>query len=91
MKNTLLAFLAIAGLAFTSCDNAGNQSTTGFVEAALMPYVESGQLAGAISVLYDNGVEEVACVGYSDLAAGRKITTMLADQGLLRCDNGKAR
>ena len=64
MKNTLLAFLAIAGLAFTSCDNAGNQSTTGFVEAALMPYVESGQLAGAISVLYDNGVEEVACVGY---------------------------
>ena len=86
MKNTLLAFLAIAGLAFTSCDNAGNQSTKGFVEAALMPYVESGQLAGAISVLYDNGVEEVACVGYSDLAAGRKITM---DDVFMQCSQTK--
>ena len=60
MKNTILAFLATVGLAITACDNAGNKSTTGFVEAALMPYVESGQLAGAISVLYNDGVEAVA-------------------------------
>ncbi len=39
MKNTILAFLATVGLAITACDNAGNKSTTGFVEAALMPYV----------------------------------------------------
>ena len=57
MKNTILAFLATVGMAITACDNAGNKSTAGFAEAALMPYVESGQLAGAISVLYDNGVE----------------------------------
>ena len=57
MKNTLLAFLATVGTAITACDNAGNKSTVGFAEAALMPYVESGQLAGAISVLYNDGVE----------------------------------
>ena len=51
-----------------------------------MPYVESGQLAGAISVLYDNGVEEVACVGYSDLAAGRKITM---DDVFMQCSQTK--
>ena len=58
----------------------------GFVEAALMPYVESGQLAGAISVLYNDGVEEVACVGYSDLAAGRKITM---DDVFMQCSQTK--
>ena len=86
MKNTILAFLATVGLAITACDNAGNKSTTGFVEAALMPYVESGQLAGAISVLYNDGVEEVACVGYSDLAAGRKITM---DDVFMQCSQTK--
>ena len=51
-----------------------------------MPYVESGQLAGAISVLYNDGVEEVACVGYSDLAAGRKITM---DDVFMQCSQTK--
>ena len=44
------------------------------MEKALKPWVESGELPGAISVLYNNGVEEVTCVGYADVATKRPIT-----------------
>ena len=30
------------------------------------PYVDSGQLAGAISVFYKDGVQETCCIGYAD-------------------------
>jgi len=42
---------------------------------ALQPYVDRGELSGAISILYDNGREDVVCVGYADVAAKRPITT----------------
>lgn len=48
-------------------------SGTHFVEEALKPYVDSGQLAGAISVLYKDGVQEVCCIGYADVATKRPI------------------
>ena len=35
---------------------------------------ESGQLPGAINVFYKDGLEEIACVGYADVAAKRPIT-----------------
>ena len=40
----------------------------------LQPYADRGELPGAISVLYDNGREDVVCVGYADVAAKRRIT-----------------
>ena len=40
----------------------------------LQPYADRGELPGAISVLYDNGREDVVCVGYADVAAKRPIT-----------------
>ena len=49
-------------------------SKTTFAKEALQPYVDNGQLSGAISVFYKDGVQETCCVGYSDVAAGRKIT-----------------
>ena len=38
------------------------------------PLVKTGELPGVVSVLYNNGVEEVECLGYADVAAKRKIT-----------------
>ena len=47
------------------------ESKTTFAKEALQPYVDSGQLAGAISVFYKNGVQETCCIGYADVAQKR--------------------
>lgn len=54
----------------TGCE----ESKTTFAKDALMPFVQSGQLPGAINVFYKNGIQETACVGYADVAAKRPIT-----------------
>ena len=41
-------------------------ATAGVVGDVLKPYVENGQLPGAISIIYNNGAEEIDCVGYAD-------------------------
>ena len=60
----IIAVLALAGFAAEPVC-----SGTHFAADALKPYVESGELPGAISVFYQNGKQEVACVGYADVAA----------------------
>lgn len=82
MKRIHLLRLAVmaAFVAVTSVDvSAGNaapvrDSKTTFAKDALQPYVDSGELPGAISVFYKDGVQETCCIGYADVAAGRKIT-----------------
>ena len=64
----------------------GKASGTTFMKDALAPYVESGALPGAISILYKDGVEEVACVGYADVAAKRAITP---DDVYMQCSQTK--
>ena len=44
----------------------GVPSGTTFAADAFSPAVEKGELPGAISVFYDNGRVETACIGYSD-------------------------
>ena len=61
-------------------------SQTTLAKDALTPYVENGQLPGAISVFYKDGVQEVACVGYADVAAKRKITL---DDVYMQCSQTK--
>ena len=48
-------------------------SKTTYAADVLRPYVESGQLPGAISVFYKDGVQETCCIGYADVAARRPI------------------
>ena len=74
----LIATLSLAALVagcFTCAKDSScvKDSGTTFAADALKPFVESGELPGAISVFYDNGVQETACVGYADVAAKRKI------------------
>lgn len=49
------------------------ESGTTFAKEALQPYVDSGELPGAISIFYKDGVQETCCIGYADVAKKRKI------------------
>ncbi|MBP3404823.1 MAG: hypothetical protein J6N18_01875, partial [Kiritimatiellae bacterium] len=66
-----LLLLAVAGCASS---DVVSTSRTDFAEKALAQYVEKGELPGAISVFYKDGVQEVACVGYADVEKKRPIT-----------------
>ena len=78
----LLAAMAIAG-----CRTANVESAeTTYMRDALAPFVDSGELPGAVSILYNNGVKEVACVGYADVANGRRITV---DDVFMQCSQTK--
>lgn len=69
----LIASMAIV-LGCSSVSNKLDDSVTTFAKDALAPYIESGQLPGAINVFYKDGLQEIACVGYADVAAKRPIT-----------------
>ena len=61
-------------------------SKTTYAQEVLQPYVDNGQLAGAISVFYKDGVQEVSCVGYADVAAKRPIKL---DNVFMQCSQTK--
>ena len=61
-------------------------SKTSFAADALKPYIESGELPGAISVFYQDGKQEVACVGYADVGKKRPITM---DDVFMQCSQTK--
>ena len=77
----IIAVLALAGFAAEPVC-----SGTHFAADALKPFVESGELPGAISVFYQNGKQEVACVGYADVAKKRPITL---DDPYMQCSQTK--
>ncbi len=79
----LASAIALAGCCVSQC---GDVSSTTYVADALAPYVESGELPGAVSILYRDGAVETACVGYADVAAGRAIT---ADDAFMQCSQTK--
>ncbi len=87
MKRILYA--AVASMVLLSCTATQNkviESKTQFAREALAPYVESGQLPGAISIFYKDGVQETCCIGYADVAAGRKIGL---DNAYMQCSQTK--
>ena len=73
---TLAAFLATATLSALASS----------MQAALQPFVDSGELPGAISVLCDGDRRDVVCVGYADVAAKRAITM---DDHFMQCSQTK--
>ena len=81
--------LAIVSLIVSGCCTAPNKpvdSGTTFAHDALAPYVEKGELPGAICVFYDNGVQETCCIGYADVAAKRPIKM---DDVFMQCSQTK--
>ena len=84
----LLCVLSLSALVMAGCatgDKAACSKTT-FVKDALASWIDNGQLPGAVSVLYNNGVQEVACMGYADVEKKRKITM---DDVYMQCSQTK--
>lgn len=61
-------------------------SNTTYAKDILQPYVDNGQLPGAISIFYSDGVQETCCIGYADVAARRKIRM---DNTFMQCSQTK--
>ena len=69
-----------------SAQKKAKDSKTTYAQEVLQPYVDSGQLSGAISVFYKDGVQETCCVGYADVAAKRPIKL---DNVFMQCSQTK--
>ncbi len=65
---------------------APQPAATATMTEALQPYVDNGDLPGAISIMYRDGVEERCCLGYADPRSQRKIT---ADDVYMQCSQTK--
>ena len=85
MKKIIILLLASFSLTMAA-KTKPRDSKTQFAREVLQPYVDNGQLAGAISVFYNNGVQETCCVGYADVAAKRPIRM---DNVYMQCSQTK--
>ena len=86
MKKSLAFLMGAAVLAGCCNCNCPVDSGTTFARDALAPFVEKGELPGAISVFYKDGAQETCCIGYADVAAERKITL---DDVYMQCSQTK--
>jgi len=82
----VVATAMLAGALFADPAACVKCSGTTFAKEALAPFVENGQLPGAISVFYKDGVQETCCIGYADVAAKRPITM---DDVYMQCSQTK--
>lgn len=73
MKKLMIGLVGAAVLAGCCNCNCPSNSGTTFAKEGLQKYVDSGELPGAINVFYKDGVQEVCCIGYADVAAKRPI------------------
>lgn len=83
--------MAVALFLCVACSQSRNtvavrDSGTTFAQEALQQYVDSGRLPGAISVLYNNGVQENCCIGYADPRTKRPISM---DDAFMQCSQTK--
>ena len=72
--NTLFLVAATVALAGCVSSNGPKDSGTHYVADAVAPWVEKGEMPGAVSILYNDGVQETACIGYADAEKRRPIT-----------------
>ena len=82
----LVGFAAAVAGCCDKCENAWKESGTTFARDALQKYVDSGEMPGAISVFYKDGVQETACIGYADIDKKRPITL---DDHYMQCSQTK--
>lgn len=86
MKNALFRAVAAAVVLVLADVCQARESGTMFAKDVLLPYVRSGELPGAISILDNNGVRETAVVGYADAATRRPLTF---DSIFMQCSQTK--
>ncbi len=86
MRKNLLFILLLACCLGTAARKKVVDAGTSYAKEVLQPYVERGELPGAISVFYNDGVQEVCCVGYADVEKKRPIRT---DNVYMQCSQTK--
>lgn len=88
MKNRMFVFVLslFVVLVVSGQSPKVRESNTSYAREALQTYVESGRLAGAISVFYKDGVQETCCIGYADVAQKRPIKM---DNVFMQCSQTK--
>ena len=74
------------GIALAAIFAALNCSAASRMAQALDPFVESGELPGAVCILYNNGEMDVTCAGYADVGTKRRITM---DDIYMQCSQTK--
>ena len=88
MKKTMMLLMGaalVAGCCTCTCEGPKDSGTT-FAKEALQPFVDRGELPGAINVFYKDGLQETCCIGYADVAAKRPITM---DDVYMQCSQTK--
>ena len=85
-KLTSILVILAASFCLMMPAQAQKNSKTTYAKDVLQPYVDNGQLAGAISVFYKDGVQETCCIGYADVAARRPIRM---DNVFMQCSQTK--
>ncbi len=85
LRKTLIISLVMAAVLAVPAYGVTESGTT-FAADALMPYIQSGELPGAISIFYKDGVQETACLGYADVDKKRPITL---DDVFMQCSQTK--
>ena len=83
--STLLILVVAFGLN-ASAQKKVVESKTNFAAEVLQPYVDNGQLPGAISIFYKDGIQETCCIGYADVASRRKINL---ENSFMQCSQTK--
>ena len=86
MKRLMIGLLAAATFAGCCTGDAIKETKTSCVREAVLPWVERGELPGAISIVYNDGAMDVACIGYADVAAKRPIGL---DDPFMQCSQTK--
>ena len=85
MKKTFFLLSLVLCLTATAQVKVVDSKTT-FAKEVLQPYVDSGQLPGAISIFYKDGVQETCCIGYADVDKKRPISL---DNAFMQCSQTK--
>ena len=85
MKKLFILLLASFCLSASGQKKVIDSKTT-FAQEALQPYLDSGELPGAISIFYNNGVQETCCIGYADVEKKRPIKL---DNVFMQCSQTK--
>lgn len=86
IRSAIIALILVSFGMVVEAKTKVTESKTNYAQQVLQPYVESGQLPGAISVFYKDGVQEVCCIGYADVAAKRRINL---DNSFMQCSQTK--
>jgi len=85
-KSIFSLFLAALFFGCASSVSTVRDSRTTFVRDEIQPLIDSGEFPGAISILYNNGIQETACVGFADVENKIPIAT---DQLFMQCSQTK--